>query len=345
MARHEWSETDRGRALGLCESKRFPLREISNIINIPPSTIRNIKQRGTGVDRPRSGRPKKLSSGDMRQIIRYIRTCKKNRRVSLCRLKTMFNLDVHENTIHTALTRAGYLHRIARRRPYLNKRDRQKRLKFAKEHIHWTVEKDWSRVLFCDEMSVKLFMERKTRDYVWRKVDEEFHSDCINFTKRPQGSGMMFWGAFKKGKMGPGLFFDLPNGKKVDSTIYRDQILLGPLQEFWEESFEDISMPIVMEDNAPVHKKVCILVRDALGMQTLEWPPNSPDLNPIEHVWSYIKDIITRDYAHISSVEEMKRIVRMLWEEITDGQFDYLIDSMPERMQAVIDALGGSTRF
>ena len=43
-------------------------------------------------------------------------------------------------------------------------------------------------------------------------------------------------------------------------------------------------MPIVMEDNAPVHKKVCIPVREALRMETLEWPPNSPDLNPIENI-------------------------------------------------------------
>jgi len=72
---------------------------------------------------------------------------------------------------------------------------------------------------------------------------------------------MMFWGAFRWGKMGPGVFFELEDGTKVNSSIYRDQILTRPLQEFWEESFGDIDMPIVMEDNAPPHKKVCIPVR------------------------------------------------------------------------------------
>ena len=61
--------------------------------------------------------------------------------------------------------------------------------------------------------------------------------------------------------MGPGLFFNLEEGQSVSSTIHRDQILLGPLQQFWEESFEDIEVPIVMKDNAPVHQKVIILVR------------------------------------------------------------------------------------
>jgi len=273
MKRHEWSETERGMALGLCASERIPLREISNIIHIPKSTVYNIEQRQTGISKPRTGRPKKLSAGDIRQIIRYIRASKSTRRVSLAGLKKLFQLDVHENTIHNALSEAGYLHRIARRRPYLNKRDRKHRLKFAKEHKDWTVE-DWARILFCDEMSVQLFMERRTRDYVWRKANEEFHPDCINYQKRPLGVGLMFWGVFRKGKMGPGIFFNLAKGETVNSTIYRDQILLGPLQQFWEESFEEIQMPIVMEDNAPVHKKVCIPARESLGMVTLEWPPN-----------------------------------------------------------------------
>jgi hypothetical protein len=51
-----------------------------------------------------------------------------------------FGLTVHENTIHNALVAAGYYHRIAKRRPYLNKRHRKWRLKFAKEHVDWILE-------------------------------------------------------------------------------------------------------------------------------------------------------------------------------------------------------------
>jgi hypothetical protein len=196
-----------------------------------------------------------------------------------------------------------------------------------------------------DEMSVKIGMERSTQDWVWHKAEEEFHPDCINYKKRETGTGMMFWGAFRWGRMGPGVFFQLEDGQKVNSTIYRDQILTGPLQEFWEESFGDLKEPIVMEDNAPVHKKVCIPVRQELGMRCHQHPPNSPDLNPIENIWAHIKHRIAKEYRHITSVKTMKQIVIRIWEEFEDHRWDHLVESMPARIQAVIKARGGSTSY
>src|SRR5579871_6268356 len=341
---HEWSPTSRGKALGLRADRRNSLQNITNIINILKSTVHDINKRGTGITKPHPRRPKKLSSRDVRQYIRYLHTNKLTRRTSLSQLKKIFHLNVHECTIRRALQKAGYHHRISRHRPYLNKRDKKRRLKFAKEHQDWTVEQ-WASVLFSDEMAVKLFMERHVKDYVWRTVDEEYHPHCINYERWSIGTGMMFWGVFRKDKMGPGVFFELKKGEKVNSTIYRDQILLGSLLQFWEESFEDIKLPIVMEDNAPVHKKVCIPVREALGMTVLSWPPNSPDLNSIEHIWSYMKEIIARDYTDVSSVVEMQRIVWDMWENFTDEEWNKLIESMPDRMAAVIAARGGSTRY
>jgi len=152
----------------------------------------------------------------------------------------------------------------------------------------------------------------------------------------------MFWGAFRLSRMRPGLFFELKNGQTVDFTVYRDQILLEPLKKFWEEAFGEVNEPIVMEDNAPVHKKVCIPVREQLGMISLRHPPNSPDLNPIENIWGHIKNIIAKDYSDISSEEEMMRIVLRLWMDFTDNQWDNLIRCMPDKMRAVVAARGGS---
>ena len=93
---HEWSPTSRGKALGLRADQRNSLQDISNIINIPKSTVYDINKRGTGITKPRPGRPRKISSRDVHQYIRYLRTNKFTRRTSLSQLKKIFNLDAHE---------------------------------------------------------------------------------------------------------------------------------------------------------------------------------------------------------------------------------------------------------
>jgi len=84
--------------------------------------------------------------------------------------------------------------------------------------------------------------------------------------------------------MRPGLFFDLKSGQKITSTIYRDQVLLGSLKQFRDESYKDISNLIVMEDGAPVHKGACNGLREQMKWEVYLHPPNSPDLNPIENI-------------------------------------------------------------
>jgi len=145
--------------------------------------------------------------------------------------------------------------------------------------------------------------------------------------------------------MGRSVFFDLEEGESINSMVYREQILLELLKDFWEESFRDLEEPIMVEDIALVHKKVCISMKQELGMICHQHPPNSPDLNPIEHIWAYIKDVLKWEYPHVTSKEEIKWIVLKIWNEFEDGQWNYLIKSMIDRIEAVIEAKGGSTRF
>jgi hypothetical protein len=112
-------------------------------------------------------------------------------------------------------------------------------------------------------MSIKVGMERLDVMWVWRKKGEEFHKHCVEQRKRATG-GMMFWGCFRSGKMGPGFFFALEPRQTVNSMVYRDQVLLGPLKTFVEESTLEIGTPIVMEDNAPVHKGASKVAREEL---------------------------------------------------------------------------------
>ena len=90
-----------------------------------------------------------------------------------------------------------------------------------------------------------------------------------------------------------------------------------------------------MEDNAPVHKKVCIPVRLELEMKCHQHLPNSPDLNSIENIWVHMKHGISKEFGHITSIKEMKHAVVGLWNDFGDHRWDHLIESMPSRIHSV----------
>ena len=80
-----------------------------------------------------------------------------------------------------------------------------------------------------------------------------------------------------------------------------------------------------------------------LPVPVLNWPANSPDLNPIENLWGIVKRKMR--YARLNNAEELKATIRATWALITPEQCHRLIDSMPRRIAAVIQAKGAPTKY
>ena len=68
----------------------------------------------------------------------------------------------------------------------------------------------------------------------------------------------------------------------------------------------------------------------------LEWPANSPDLNPIEHLWAYIKDELSK--IQITSKTHLIEKVKEIWYAITPERCERLVNSMRNRIKLVIKA-------
>ena len=75
------------------------------------------------------------------------------------------------------------------------------------------------------------------------------------------------------------------------------------------------------------------------------WPAQSPDLNPIEHLWNYVKNKLKEFDEPPNGVQELWERVEELWDKIPAAECQKLIESMPRRVQAVYKAKGGYTKY
>jgi transposase len=100
---------------------------------------------------------------------------------------------------------------------------------------------------------------------------------------------------------------------------------------------------LIMEDKAPVHTaRASGNFLKSNNVNKINWPAQSPDLNPIKNVWLVLKRNI-QDLYQPKSVPEMQQAIQQAWEDFPTLILDHLVDSMPNRMAAVIEAKGGST--
>jgi hypothetical protein len=101
-----------------------------------------------------------------------------------------------------------------------------------------------------------------------------------------------------------------------------------------------------MDDNARPHMaRVVNEFLDEVGINRMEWPPRSPDLNPIEHVWDMIEKKVKVRIPAPATQDEMFPVLQEEWYLPDDQAIVNVGESMPRRMEAVIQARGGNTRY
>ena len=161
----------------------------------------------------------------------------------------------------------------------------------------------------------------------------------------------MFWAAFSGDERRTGLIplFGDSNSER------------GGVNRFVIEALYRRILPILIDnedgifqhDNAPTH--TAHVVRDALielGVEVMDWPPHSPDLNPIENLWALLKAKIYEirpDLIYMRNNDTTKDILvsttQEAWDQLDTRHLQHLSETMPHRVEAIIESQGWYTPY
>jgi len=147
----------------------------------------------------------------------------------------------------------------------------------------------------------------------------------------------MMWGCFTWKGVGYATKIDGTMNGELYREILNDE--LKKTLEWYELPKESI---IFQQDNAPCHTaKVTLEWFKEENLMLMDWPSHSPDLNPIENLWAYLKSKMDKYPHKPTSVAELWQRLEEEWEAIPSDLCERLIESMPDRVRMVIKAKGG----
>ena len=101
-----------------------------------------------------------------------------------------------------------------------------------------------------------------------------------------------------------------------------------------------------MQDNAPCHKaKICSAFLTRKRVNVIAWPPGSPDMNPIENLWAWIKEKKQKDYPTPKNKDQLEDIIFEIWDSITPEQCAKYCGDYTKRLEALKEAKGDHTKY
>lgn len=336
---HQLSEFDRGRIVGLREAG-LSFREIATRTNRSLNTVvrccqawfqegRTRRARGTG------RRSRTTDREDRRLRILALRDRFTSTRAIADQWFAEHGRPIGMRTVYRRIRSFGMLSC----RPHLvlplTPEHRRNRLQWCRERLQWNQE--WNTVVFSDESRFCLGMH-DGRARVRRRRGERRNPQFSVERHVHRTVGVMVWGAIAYGSRSPLVFI---RGNMTAQRYIQDVVETHVLPYL-----RTLGNPLFQQDNARPH--VARVTLDYFGhnqIDLLPWPPRSPDLSPIEHVW----DIMGRRLQNLpnppQTLAALCHEVQVAWDEIPQEEIDHLIRSMPRRVNECTAHRGGSTHY
>jgi transposase len=292
------------------------------------------------LDKSSGGRPSKLTTANINYTKRAMHMGKiSNATEAAQTLQNITNMSVTPQTVRRNLRSTGWKAVKKRKRPALKPGHMRARKEFAERHLHWTVD-DWKRVIWSDETKINR-LGSDGQQWVWKEAGEGLNARLVQQTTKYGGGHVMVWGCMTWHGVG----FAARIEGNMDADLYTrilDDDLLNTIK-WYKLKPENLKF---QQDNDSKHtsKKAREWFEDN-DIDVLIWPANSPDMNPIEHLWVHIKNELKKFEHPPSGVLELWERVEKLWDDIPPEVCQNLIESMPRRIQAVAKAKGAWTKY
>ncbi|KFM57054.1 Transposable element Tcb2 transposase, partial [Stegodyphus mimosarum] len=327
-SKYHLEESVKWRIIGRLEAGQS-IMETATCLNISRQTVsklwKQFQNDGSVVRRPGQGRKRMTTASEDRYLAL---TARRNRKATARQLSSELaaatGTVASRQTIYRRLNEKGLYARKPRVCVLLSSQKKRDRFNWCKEHQNWT-EHQWSHVLFTDESRFSLTGDSK-RVYIWRESGTR--NDPSNIVERDRfgSGGVMVWGGIMIDGRTPLHVF---SSGSVTGQIYRDEVLDPYVRLFRGAYGPDF---LFMDDNARPHR--ANLVDEFLESEDIKripWPPNSPDLNPIENLWDYLGRAIARIHPPPRDVNALKTALLEEWRLIPQTVVNNVISSLKTR--------------
>ena len=328
-------------------------REVGKVLGVDHSSVsRWYKRYQDGeslLDRKRSGRPT-VQTKVSKLVLAKSLTKKRQSTRKLAERLSRSGHHMSHMTVHNYLTKKLGAKAFKRPKiPKLTKEHVQKRLNFCRERLNWTVD-DWKKVIWSDESPYALFAEGNSKnDVIWTKRVEDVEPiEKVKFSPK-----VMVWGAMTSTCLSE--LHIVPQNTSINADYYQENILgknllpmfdrrsvTGPLTG--RKCPEIKSEMIFMQDGARCHTAATTIQwledKEINYWGKAEWPPNSPDLNPIENLWSILEETMKSEKDQPKNIADLEKLLQRAWKKIKLDTLENLVKSMPDRVRDIVKNKG-----